>query len=605
MIVPMSKIYVVSRMGDRDRLLDALGSLGVLHVEPVHPDEAIADEQTLERLSQFNQAIRILQGVPPQGPVPDENPLHAAREAILLHKAIAEEREQLAALHRLAAQLAPWGHTSLADLQQLRIDGIEVQFYTLAQSQVAQLMDQAQAECVEVLGTQPGNQCLVGVIDRTGRFEAPPDAKPLPWPAQDLPTVKEEAKVLDDSIQQNATRLAALAQLMDRLQAARDECDTEAQRSLCERSGLSSADLFAIQGWIPATQTDALPDRLSARGISTALHVSDIGTDEQPPTLIKYPRWSMPIKALFDMLGTLPGYREVDLAPFFMIGLPLFAAMLIGDAGYGLILAACGFGFYQKITRSAGKPAAQLLIVFGLVTLVWGIMTGNYFGITPQTFIDTHPGIADTLAGIAPLWRYDPVEGRVLIMKLSLIIGCLHLIVAHLRQVVALWPNVKAFAEIGWIVILGDMLLLVWYLMFIGPEQIPAVLGYIILIAVIGVSWCAEPQANPVKRVLTGFASSILPLLGTFSDIMSYIRLFAVGLASYYIAAAFNGLGAQVAETATWFAGAPVVLFGHALNLALAAIAIFAHGVRLNMLEFSNNVGVKWAGYAYQPFRST
>ena len=118
-------------------------------------------------------------------------------------------------------------------------------------------------------------------------------------------------------------------------------------------------------------------------------------------------------------------------------------------------------------------------------------------------------------------------------------------------------------------------------------------------------SWCAEPQANPIKRILIGFASSILPLLGTFSDIMSYIRLFAVGLASYYIAAAFNGLGAQVAETATWFAGAPVVLFGHALNLALAAIAIFAHGVRLNMQEFSNNVGVKWAGYAYQPYRST
>ena len=92
MIVPMSKIYVVSRMGDRDRLLNALGRLGVLHVEPVHPDEAIADEQTLERLGQFDQAIRILQGVPPQGPVPEENPLHAAREAILLHKAITEER---------------------------------------------------------------------------------------------------------------------------------------------------------------------------------------------------------------------------------------------------------------------------------------------------------------------------------------------------------------------------------------------------------------------------------------------------------------------------------------------------------------------------------
>jgi V/A-type H+-transporting ATPase subunit I len=83
---------------------------------------------------------------------------------------------------------------------------------------------------------------------------------------------------------------------------------------------------------------------------------------------------------------------------------------------------------------------------------------------------------------------------------------------------------------------------------------------------------------------------------------MSYLRLFAVGLASYYIASAFNTLGCRVAEMATWFAAAPVLAFGHGLNLGLAAIAIFAHGVRLNMLEFSNNAGVQWAGYAYAPY---
>jgi V/A-type H+-transporting ATPase subunit I len=130
----------------------------------------------------------------------------------------------------------------------------------------------------------------------------------------------------------------------------------------------------------------------------------------------------------------------------------------------------------------------------------------------------------------------------------------------------------------------------------------PGFLGYILLAGIVTVSWFGEPQANPIKRALTGFAAAILPLLGTFSDIMSYIRLFAVGLASYYIADAFNGLGVQLAHAAGWWAGAPVVIFGHVLNLGLAGIAIFAHGVRLNMLEFSNNVGVKWAGYAYRPF---
>ncbi len=84
---------------------------------------------------------------------------------------------------------------------------------------------------------------------------------------------------------------------------------------------------------------------------------------------------------------------------------------------------------------------------------------------------------------------------------------------------------------------------------------------------------------------------------------MSYIRLMAVGVASYFIAYSFNLLGSQVADGATWFVGGIVVVFGHALNIVLAVIAIFAHGVRLNMLEFSNNAGVQWSGYAFAPFK--
>ena len=116
-----------------------------------------------------------------------------------------------------------------------------------------------------------------------------------------------------------------------------------------------------------------------------------------------------------------------------------------------------------------------------------------------------------------------------------------------------------------------------------------------------------RPDLPIAKRLGIGFAGSLLPLLSAFSDTMSYIRLMAVGLASYHIAAAFNRLGAMVADTITWYAVLPilVVAFGHVLNIGLALIAIFAHGVRLNMLEFSNNAGVQWAGYAYTPYTAS
>ncbi len=599
MIVPMSKVHIVTREHDRDNLLDSLGALGVVHVEPIDPAMAVADEETIEAMGVLDSAIRILQGVTAAGQTPEREPMQAAREVVALFKAVHEEKEQLSTLHRQADQLAMWGNVELKTLGQLKEAGVEVKFYIVPDKDVAQ----CQADCLQVLSEMPGHQALIAVVDRRGQFELPEGSKVLDWPARDLPSIKQEAANLDASIKSNQERLASLANLLDKVQAERETYLASSEYTIAQKSGMSKSSLYALKGWVPQAKAGGLNDALTQKGIPAAVDVIEPEEGEEPPTLIEYPKWTIPIKALFDMLGTLPGYEEFDLSTFFMVGLPLFAAMLIGDAGYGLIILVLGLAFYKKMVAASGKPAPLLLIVFGLATMVYGILTANYFGVTPQTLIDAgNEAGAKTMMGLAPLYRLDAEAGRTLIMKLSIAIGCLHLIVAHLRRVVALWPNVRAFAEIGWMVILADMFAIIWFLMFPESGSMPAFLGPVLLVAVLVVSWCSEPQANPIKRFMTGFAGSILPLLGTFSDIMSYIRLFAVGLASYYIADAFNGLGAQVASASSWLLGAPIVIFGHVLNIALAAIAIFAHGVRLNMLEFSNNVGVKWAGYAYRPF---
>jgi len=599
MIVPMSKVYIVTQSHNRHRLLDTLGHLGVVHVEPVDPVNAVAEELTVHAISALGHSLQILNAIKPSGGAPDMPPLEAARETIAIHKKMADEKDRLSTLHRTAEQLAVWGNVEIEQLENLHKAGVEIKFFHVTQKDLPQL----DADCIETIGPPTGQEVLIAVIDRSGNFQAPEGAKPLPWPTMDLPAVRKEAAQLDASLKEHSERLAALANLTERIKHQLRHCQARADFSIVKNSGLSSESLFALQGWVPAQKAESLPAELGKRDITAAVQLLPVDEGEQPPTLIEYPRWAKPIKGLFDMLGTLPGYEEYDLSPFFMVALPIFAAMLIGDAGYGLILAGAGLVFYRPLVRAAGKPSTHLLIIFGLVTLLWGILTANYFGITPLTLTNAgHEGAAKTLKALAPLWREDGVEARNLIMQVSLLVGCLHLVLAHLHRAVKLFPDVRAYAEMAWMAILIDMLVLIWYLMFIGADKIPAVVGLVLLVSFAAVSWFSEPQKNPVKRVLIGLASSILPLLGTFSDIMSYIRLFAVGLASYYIADAFNGLGARVAGSATWIAGAPIVIFGHVLNIGLAAIAIFAHGVRLNMLEFSNNVGVKWAGYAYRPF---
>lgn len=387
-------------------------------------------------------------------------------------------------------------------------------------------------------------------------------------------------------------------------------------------------ELFAVQGWLPEEKAEDLTSRLSGEGFPVAALSKPPTPEDAPPTLIQYSRWTGPIKSLFDMLGTLPGYREIELSPFFMLALPLFTAMLIGDAGYGLLISLVGILFYKRLGRVVGRPKAQILVIFGLTTLFWGILTANYFGVTPSIIAKAGGFVKPEEAGgkidydallagkgfcshttkimlrAGLFWEEDPKAARFLLMKLSLIIGCLHLILARLRRMIERAPDQRALAEAGWIIALADMLALIWYLLFIGVERAPLFLWWILLAALLLSSWFGGPGKGVIKRILIGFASSLLPLLSTFSDTMSYLRLFAVGLASYFIASAFNALGLQVAEAATWFTAVPILIFGHGLNIGLAAIAVFAHAVRLNMLEFSNNAGVQWVGYPYRPFNT-
>jgi V/A-type H+-transporting ATPase subunit I len=454
----------------------------------------------------------------------------------------------------------------------------------------------------------------------------PEGSELLPLPSQDRASILAEAKDIDRDLKEGCERLSQIAALTGELQAERDRLVSEASFITARCSGLSRDALFAVQGWLPSEKAEGLDSLLSGDGFHAAVLSKPVTEEDVPPTLIRYPAWARPIKGLFDMLGTLPGYREMDLSPFFMLALPLFAAMLIGDAGYGLLISLIGILFYKRFVRIAGRSKAQILVIFGLTTLLWGILTANYFGVTPATmakgggFVKSaerggevdyealwmgkgfYSHAAKTMRRAGFLWKEDPKAARFLLIKVSLIIGCFHLILARLRKMVELIPSQRAMAEVGWIIVLADMLVLIWHLLFIGVDRLPSFLWWILLAGVLLSSWFTLPRRGVVKRMLLGFAASLLPLLNTFSDTMSYLRLFAVGLASYFIASAFNTLSVQVAEAATWFAAVPILIFGHGLNIGLATIAIFAHGVRLNMLEFSNNVGVQWGGYAYRPF---
>jgi len=622
MIVKMSRVYIATRLEDRDRLLDLLGKVNLMHLAPVKPKEVAADKNTLDALEILSIAIHILSPVKSSNDIPPSKPLDAAREAIELQKSIIDNKHRLIDLHQKIKELEIWGNVRRSQFEALRETGLDVRFFMVPQLQA----NTVRGDCAEILSVLPGKRVLMAVIDRSGQIEMPEGTHSLPFPSQDRPSVLSEAKNIDSQLKQSHKRMSQLAGLIEALREEKARLAQNIVYVKAQQSGMSQGELFALQGWLPTEKIDKLRSCFQEENFPAAVHLEPAKADDMPPTLIRYPSWVRPIKWLFDILGTLPGYREMDLSPFFMLALPVFTAMLIGDAGYGLLILFAGLIFYNKIVQVSARSSAQIIIIFGLVTLVWGILTANYFGITPETLAKAGRYVklsgtdvlvdyealwqghgfysltASIMSQYGLFWREDPNVARLLLMKVSLIMGCFHLILARFRKMAALIPDQRALAEIGWIIAIADMLVIIWYLLFIDVDRVPTAVWWFLGAAVVISACFSKPDRNMPRRFLLGLSSSILPLLSTFTDTMSYVRLFAVGLSSYYISSAFNTMAMRMAETSTWFAAVPILIFGHGLNIALAAIAVFAHGVRLNMLEFSNHAGVQWNGYAYQPF---
>jgi V/A-type H+-transporting ATPase subunit I len=285
------------------------------------------------------------------------------------------------------------------------------------------------------------------------------------------------------------------------------------------------------------------------------------------------------------MLGTIPGYREFDVSVPFLIALPIFTAMLISDAGYGAILLLGSALAYPRVARALGHRFTQLLMVVGLVSIIWGALTNAFFGF---------PLLGVTLI---PIELTD--ESRIFMMRLSFIIGAIHLSLAQLWAAVRLYPHLGWLNRLGWALFIWGMYGVVNMFVLQGPLTWQTPWPYLLISGASLAILFASPNRNLLKMLGMGLAQFPLSMLSAFSDVISYVRLMAVGLASSVLAASFNEMAIQAEFLAITIL---VLVLGHGLNISLALIAMFAHGVRLNMLEFGSNLGMEWAGYPYRPF---
>jgi V/A-type H+-transporting ATPase subunit I len=428
------------------------------------------------------------------------------------------------------------------------------------------------------------------------------DKLPAKLPQMRLAKMQEKLARVQNRININDSKLASTDEkaILAAFTGLKDRMAFAAAKELIEVNGA----VAFISGWIPESAVDKFKAEVAKCGWGVLLR--DPADDEIPPTLVEPPKFFKPVKALFDGLGIAPAYTEADVSVPFMCYFAIFFAMLVGDGAYGAIfLAATLFGWkkFRSVASGPGKILMRswliLMTVFSSATVVWGVLSNTWFGAQLPWCADW-PTVK---------WLADPSYQNM--MLLCFTIGVTHLMLARIWNGICKINDLTCIAEFGW----AGVLLFMYFVTnsIVGIfASIPSAMFWVFgvsLIAVFGFT------VKPSELKTRGAELGMLPLniMSALGDIISYVRLFAVGLASVKVAENFNTMATGLlAGAEEWYLKAimavlmvAILVIGHGLNLAMAGLSILVHAVRLNTLEFSNHKGISWAGYAFKPFKKT
>jgi len=581
MIVRMKKLTLLCTRSSQEKTLAALRDLGVVHLQHVQPPEG-ADLETAR--SQFDHLQRALEVLPkhtstaPSGKTPQ-----AAVEAVwaLIHRKQALSG-QIEALELEISHYEPFGSFSPEAVRDLTAKGISVKLY---KAPVKECPDVPKgASLVELSRTR--NTICFALIGRAGITM---DAEEVALPSQSLAELRKQLETLRAESAQTETEFHSYAGDRAAVAALAEEASDNAQY-LEARAGMGSAEeVVYLRGFFPGEKESAIRHAAGAGG--WAAMIRDVTPEDDPPTLLRNPKWVSPIQAVFKMIGVVPGYHEVDISALFLVFFSIFFAMLVGDAGYGALFVL--LTVFGKIKfRKAPQAVFNLLLITGICTIIWGVLTGSYFGLS---------NLPAPLKQLRLGWLTGP-EADKNIMLLCFMLGTVHLTIAHAWNTVRIINTWQALAQIGWIGSTWTMFFTARSLVLGAP--FPPGMQWVLAVSIVLIVLFM----NPVQKIKSEwFNYVILPLniVSNFVDVVSYVRLFAVGAASFALASAFNRMAMDVGFNSflSGLGAVMILFFSHLLNILLSAMGVMVHGVRLNTLEFSGHIGVQWAGRKYNPFR--
>jgi V/A-type H+-transporting ATPase subunit I len=567
-IVPLSKVTFVGHQAEKELVLEDLQELGCLEIVSLATEVVSLDDPS----KRSREALSYLERCP-QKQRAATNP--ADFDAVRVEEEILDlrdrthrlELERDALLHRIEA-LTPWGDFDFPPEDQLA--GKRLWFYVLPQNRLREL--EASQLVWEEVRRDGRNAYVVVISEREPQSVPAPRVRTGSVSRDKLERRLEEVELeLEDASLERIrlTRwLALLSRSLDGLE------DRAARKHAAERC-YDSGPVFALRAWAPTESLEALGSYAEEHGM--AIEISAPGPDDEPPTLLRNSERREGGEDLVNLYKT-PSYSGWDPSSVVLYSFAIFFAMIISDGGYGLILALVVARFWKRLSNSAvGRRWRWVLLTLVASTIAYGVLVGSFFGVAP--------GPNTILSRLAILDINDAPS----MMGLSITIGAIHVMMGNLMDAGRYGWNPRALPSLGWAI-----LVLAGYSLFVGGQagadwvKTPAVAMAIVgLVLVFAFSGYGDRALARLGKGLVGLTR----ITGAFGDVLSYLRLFALGLASASLAIAFNGMAADAREAIPGvglLAALIILVIGHTLNLVLAVASGFIHGLRLNVIEFFN-----------------
>ena len=610
MITKMTKYSFILLSGEKEGFLEQLQELGVVDisrsVKPVDQDSA----EMFAKASKAKKVIETLENIDYSKDADNEaisretvniegDPINFVEDT--LHK-LAEQNVSLANAEKQMKARAPWGSYDKAALESLVDLGYKVRYYSVDKNR----FDDGWAQLYPL-------QIVLEDNKKVWFVTVTPKDEEYSFPVQE--TAAPEGPYSE--AEQNATQIrneiikckAGLLNAKDYIPAIKEVCNSdlvELDRYLAAEAGQNAAEdhITVFTGFAPVENDSELSAKFDEMGV---LYIKEAAVEEDnPPIKLKNGWFARQFESFTGMYG-MPVYSEFDptaiVAPFYL----LFFAMCLGDAGYGIVLLLFGLMLNKGWIKFAMFDGLGTIIsILGAGTMVVGTVLGTFFGMS----------LAD--ASWVPQWLKNcMIVGEVEVpgmgmfniqMLLALGIGVFHICLAMVVKAIGYTKRFGFRANVstwGWLLLIigGIILAILGVGSFISPEAIKYAVIVIGTLSALGIYIFNTPGQNPLINIGAGLWDTYNMATGILGDVLSYIRLFALGLAGGMLGQAFNNLAEMVRgdNFLTWIPFVLILLFGHVLNILMSSLGAFVHPLRLTFVEYFKNAGYEGKGAAYNP----